>query len=103
MANPSLPSDANSAVYASELLSALIDRESLIADHAWRDRDSDGHLAALVAVSERIVVIGSRWASDPEAKLPGRVRHFLDGCSYQKARHWLESAGVVHAGGNVQA
>ncbi|QQL45130.1 hypothetical protein [Sulfuriroseicoccus oceanibius] len=76
--------------YTSELLDALVEREKVIADHAWRDRDADAHLQALIEVSERITRIGNEWMADMDVPIAPRLRHFLEGCSYQKARLWLE-------------
>ena len=78
------------AAYTAELLQALKRREEVIADHAWRDRDSEAHLAALIEVSERIAAVGNQWMNDPSTPIAPRLRHFLEGCSYQKARLWLE-------------
>lgn len=71
-------------------LAALLRRRlDLIADHDFRDRDPDGHLAALREVSESITA----WHDRHRGSLPPRLEHFLAGCSYQKALAFLETAG----------
>lgn len=80
----------NSETYRDQLILALRERESVIADHAWRDRDSAAHLQALIAVSHKITELASQWRSDPQQALPARLNHFLEGCSYQKALAYLE-------------
>ena len=77
--------------YIQPLIDALKSREAIISDHEWRDRDSAAHLNALKEVSERIGDLGRQWSEDPSHPLPARLRHFLEGCSYQKARAFLES------------
>ncbi len=72
----------------SELTHLLRERIRIIADHDWRDRDAAGHLAALRDVSEKI----SAWATS-QSSIDGRLRHFLDQSSYQKALELLESRG----------
>jgi hypothetical protein len=68
------------------LRSLLRERLSIIADHAFRDRDSASHLAALQTVSERIESEYVRL----KAGLPPRLNHFLAQASYQKALDYLE-------------
>ncbi|MDX1680402.1 MAG: hypothetical protein R3242_06710 [Akkermansiaceae bacterium] len=64
---------------------ALIDllqrRESVIADHAWRDRDPESHLAALKEVSIAI----SDWPAQHPDELDPKLKHFLANASYAKA------------------
>lgn len=70
------------------LIQLLRRRESIIADHAWRDRDAAGHLDALKCVSEEI----SAWAAaHPDAADP-RLRHYLANASFAKALAHLEAA-----------
>ncbi len=76
-----------------ELEVALRERRRVIADHAWRDRDPEDHLAALRSVSERIGDVAQRLGS----AAPPRLRHFLDNCSYDKALALV--AGEVPAAG----
>lgn len=64
-----------------ELEACLRERRRLIADHEWRDREPEAHLAALGEVSGRISALTERLG--PVA--PPRLRHFLDNCSYDKA------------------
>ena len=61
-------------------------RESIIADHSWRDRDPADHLAALRQVSEEI----SAWAAENDATIDARLRHFLTNASFAKALAYLE-------------
>ncbi len=71
-------------------LAALLDRRIvIIADHEFRDRDPDAHLNALKEVSEQITA----WHQQRRGTLPSRLEHFLTGCSYDKALHFLESDG----------
>lgn len=64
-----------------ELEAALHERRRVIADHGWRDRDAEGHLAALREASEKLSALSARIG----AEAPPRLRHFLDNCSYDKA------------------
>jgi hypothetical protein len=63
------------------LIALLRRRESVIADHAWRDRDPVGHLDALRSVSEAITA----WARENDAAIDGKLRHFLANASLSKA------------------
>ncbi len=65
----------------SELIELLRRREDIIADHAWRDRDGEGHLEALRDVSESI----GAWNSTHRAAVDAQLRHFLTNASYAKA------------------
>lgn len=71
----------------SELFQLLRRRVEIIADHAWRDRDAVGHLAALQSVSEAI----STWAAEHGKEVDAKMRHYLANASYQKALAHLES------------
>lgn len=71
-----------------ELEASLRERRRVIADHDWRDRDPEAHLAALRDVSEQIAALTERLG--PVA--PPRLRHFLDNCSYDKALAFLAEA-----------
>ena len=82
--------NAVTSPYPSLLIDALRERETIIADHAWRDRDSDAHLEALIAVSNKITDLGQQWHNDPQHPLSARLNHFLEGCSYQNALAFLE-------------
>lgn len=62
-------------------------RESIIADHPWRDRDPANHLAALKQVSEEI----TEWAAASEDGIDARLRHFLTNASFAKALAYLEA------------
>ncbi|NJM38858.1 MAG: hypothetical protein HC845_13880 [Akkermansiaceae bacterium] len=77
----------------SHLAKLLRSRLSIIADHAWRDRDGAGHLAALQNVSEEI----SKWTTAHRTELDAQLRHYLANASYQKALAHLESAEVKSA------
>lgn len=63
------------------LISLLRRRETIIADHSWRDRDPAAHLEALQHVSTEI----SAWAETHRTSLDARLRHFLENASFQKA------------------
>lgn len=62
-------------------------RESIIADHPWRDRDPADHLAALKQVSEEITA----WTAAHGDEIDARMRHFLTNASFAKALAHLES------------
>ena len=68
-------------------LHALLRRRlDLIADHAFRDADAAGHLAALQQVSELIDAEHHRLRGE----LPGRLAHYLQQASLVKALDFLE-------------
>ncbi len=71
---------------------ALIDllkrRESVIADHPWRDRDPAGHLDTLREVSEAITA----WHQANQNNIDSQLRHYLQKSSFAKALAHLESA-----------
>lgn len=69
-----------------DLIKSLRRREAIIADHAWRDRDSAGQLAALQQVSEEITA----WSSAQPRPIDPRLRHFLANASFAKALAHLE-------------
>ncbi|MEP4076497.1 hypothetical protein [Haloferula sp.] len=73
-----------------DLATLLKHRIDVIGDHAFRDRDSDGHLEALKKVSGQI----SQWHQSHHSELHPRLEHFLTGCSYDKALRFLESDGT---------
>ncbi|MEM9479018.1 MAG: hypothetical protein AAGA58_05070 [Verrucomicrobiota bacterium] len=71
-----------------ENLAALLrERIAVIADHAFRDRDPDAHLEKLKTVSEAIMAEQAELAG----KIPFRLGHFLENCSYDKALAFIES------------
>ena len=74
------------------LAAALRDRLRIIADRAWVERDSAGHLAALQAVSEKIAAL----AQSLPAPVDPQLAHFLERCSYDKALAFLESGQARH-------
>lgn len=69
-----------------DLETLLLRRREVIADHAWRDRDSEAHLAALREVSEALMAEHARLRPG----LPGRLQHYLTQCSYDKALAWVQ-------------
>jgi hypothetical protein len=71
-----------------ELIALLRRRESVIADHAWRDRDAATHLDALRQVSEDI----SAWATTHGGSIDARLRHYLANASFAKAIAHLDDA-----------
>ncbi len=71
----------------SDLTDLLRRRVRIIADHAWRDRDADGHLEALKQVSEEI----SAWTMAHRTEVDAQLRHYLANASYQKALAHLEA------------
>jgi hypothetical protein len=68
-------------------------RVSIIADHAWRDRDGAGHLDALKEVSEEI----STWTLAHRTEVDSQLRHYLANASYQKALAHLEALSAGEA------
>jgi hypothetical protein len=72
-----------------ELRRLLERRLAVIADHGWRDRDPEGHLEALKEVS---LAIGA-WTARHRTELDGRLRHFLDNASFDKALDRVRGAG----------
>ena len=70
-----------------DLIDLLRRRESVIADHTWRDRDPADHLNALKTVSEAI----ASWANAHTNQLDPKLNHFLTNASYAKALAHLES------------
>ena len=71
-----------------ELAELLRQRLSIIADHAWRDRDSAGHLEALKDVSGRLMA----WTAENRPNLDGQLRHYLTNASFDKALAHLGDA-----------
>ena len=69
-----------------QLIGLLQKRESVIADHTWRDRDADGHLEALKEVSIAI----SEWPSQHSNELDPKLSHYLGNASYAKALAHLQ-------------
>ena len=72
-----------------ELVPLLRRRLEIIADHAWRDRETATHLSALREVSEQIM---ARHAV-LRGSLPPKLDHYLERCSYDKALAFLEETG----------
>lgn len=70
-----------------ELADLLRQRISIIADHAWRDRDATGHLEALKEVSEKLTL----WTATNRPNLDAQLRHYLTNASFDKA--------LAHLGG----
>ena len=70
-----------------ELTTLLRRRVSIIADHAWRDRDAAEHLNALKDVSEKITA----WTLAHRTSVDAQMRHYLANASYQKALAHLEA------------
>lgn len=69
-----------------EIIKLLQMRVSIIANHAWRDRDGDAHLQALSEISAKI----SEWTQQHRTQVDAQLRHFLANASYQKALAHLE-------------
>ena len=70
-----------------DLIQYLQRRESIIADHSWRDRDAAGHLEALKDVSGKI----SGWIEKHGSQCDARLRHYLTNASFAKALAHLQS------------
>jgi hypothetical protein len=63
-------------------------RIEVIADNTFRTSDPEAHLAALREVSEGIDAEYQRL----KPQLDGRLRHFLQQASYQKALEWIQAS-----------
>lgn len=72
----------------SALISLLQKRIEIIADHSFRDRDTQAHLSALKQISEDIETYHQIHKSAFDSKL----RHYLAQCSYQKALDHLQQS-----------
>jgi len=72
------------------LAQALRARLEVIANYELRDRDAAAHLKKLQEASE---AIEARAAALPQAALHPRLRHYLEGRSYEKALVWIEGNG----------
>lgn len=64
----------------------LRQRLTLIADHAFRDRDPQAHLEALKGIFEEI----QREHESLKGMIPPRLEHFLSGGSYDKALAFID-------------
>ncbi len=73
-----------------DLAALLHRRHEVISDHAFRDRDTFGHLEALKEASEAITA----WYVAHKAEIPARLDHFLTNCSFDKALVYIESDGT---------
>lgn len=71
----------------SQLIELLQKRETVIADHAWRDRDAASHLQALMEVSGEI----STWTETHGKSCDARLRHYLTNASFAKALAHLQA------------
>ena len=71
-----------------ELNAHLTRRREIIADHAWRERDSAGQLQALQDVSEAIAA----WHHENHSQLPAKLDHFLKSCSFDKAQAFVQAS-----------
>ena len=69
-----------------ELVGLLEERLRVIADGELRERDPEAQLARLREVSESIMA----FHADHRAEVPPRLNHFLENCSFEKAREWAE-------------
>jgi len=80
----------------SDLLQQIRDaverRLAIVADHSFRDRDPDAHLAELKTASAEVEALRGRLPQDTDPDL----RHFLEKQSYVKALAWFDmrSAGT---------
>ena len=77
-----------------KLLTAVQARLDTVADHAFRDRDPQAHLAALKAAA---ATLDAEVANLPSSADP-MLRHYLERQSYTKALDWLKAAvsGASH-------
>ena len=85
--------ESTDALHQEQVLAELLQKRiDLIGDHAFRDRDAQGHLAALREVSEALDASFQRL----KPQLAPRLRHFMEQASYSKALEYLKqgSAGA---------
>ena len=80
-----------------ELTLILRERLRIIADHAWRDRDSNGHLDALRDISGRL----TSQHDILRGSIPPKLNHFLECCSYDKALTYLEQSAPGRSGSSL--
>ena len=71
-----------------ELIELLERRLAVIGNAELRDRDPESQLVQLQEVSEAI----SGFHREKEARLPVRLRHFLENSSLSKALEWSREA-----------
>ncbi len=71
----------------SALHAAVKRRLDIVADHAWRDTDPSGHLAALKAAAADL----DRLVADLPSGCDPELRHYLERQSYTKALAWLSA------------
>jgi hypothetical protein len=69
---------------------AVQTRLDIVADHAFRDRDSAAHLEALKSAAANLDALLASLPSDTDPTL----RHYLERQSYTKALAWLHDAGA---------
>ena len=76
------------------LLTAVQARLDIVADHGFRDRDPQAHLAALKTAA---TTLDAEVANLPPSADP-MLRHYLERQSYTKALDWLRAAvsGASH-------
>ena len=79
--------DSLSDEETARLIRLLEKRLSVIGDAELREQDAEAHLEQLKEVSEAIVT-AQRELSE---KFSPRLRHFFEGCSYEKALAFLKS------------
>lgn len=70
------------------LLGAVKARLDIVADHSFRDRDSEGHLAALKSAAAELDAEVENLPAETDPVL----RHYLEKQSYTKAMDWLRHA-----------
>lgn len=67
-----------------ELVALLEERLRVIGDADLRERDPEAQLTRLREVSEAILAFHQRHRTE----VPPRLNHFLENCSFEKAREW---------------
>ena len=67
---------------------AVQTRLDIVADHAFRDRDSAAHREALKSAAANLDALVATLPSDTDPTL----RHYLERQSYTKALAWLQDA-----------
>ena len=85
---PVMSTESHDATELNNLAALLRRRLEVIADHEWRDRDSDAHLEALKSVSQELGAVGESLGK--AGQLSARLNHFMTQCSYDKALAFIE-------------
>ncbi|MGB0293097.1 MAG: hypothetical protein ACPGIA_11030 [Luteolibacter sp.] len=75
-----------------QLMGLLQKRESVIADHDWRERNAATHLDALKEVSIAI----DNWSVQHSDCLDPKLSHYLNNASFAKALDHLQQSNSAN-------